>query len=418
MSLHYNLSPLEAIKFFYGTETNGVWIGDIIKNEKKRNINLSSMHREYLLNYGFFPINKGEMCLFHPDSIRLFSHGNYRLEDSIYWIGNSENYLVGVRADQISDDDPELFLGEVQEDNSVYWEAISDRLSDFLKNQFLRFLLLQNGVQLLEQPADIEACFGEYHVAVFDIKSRKPYTIHQDLSLCWDEDQQMYLAVMFEYDGTLSRVFKIPLGVSDNKKHGKFTIEELRELFNKEFYENSLHCDFSHALKLQEEIIARQEQAEDQKSLELGQDYQCAGRCCWKLKQWEAAEQWYQKAIPLFQENEESNPDEVSSFYLGLGGFYHDMGNQQKSEDAFETAFDISQKYQPENHYRIGQLLQTQAQKLSEEDAFLDKALDLYNQALEEYQKDPKNCKYDIARCQQLRGEVRRRKKQLNKSSN
>lgn len=44
-----------------------------------------------------------------------------------------------------------------------------------------------------------------------------------------------------------------------------------------------------------------------------------------------------------------------------------------------------------------------------------EKAIELYDQALAEYQKDPKNCKYDIARCQQLRGEAKKLLKEKSK---
>ena len=35
------------------------------------------------------------------------------------------------------------------------------------------------------------------------------------------------------------------------------------------------------------------------------------------------------------------------------------------------------------------------------------KAIEYYDQALKIFQEDPKDCKYEIVRCQQLRGEVR-----------
>ncbi len=38
------------------------------------------------------------------------------------------------------------------------------------------------------------------------------------------------------------------------------------------------------------------------------------------------------------------------------------------------------------------------------------KAIEYYDQALKIFQEDPKDCKYEIVRCQQLRGEA---KKQL-----
>ncbi|MDE7275100.1 MAG: hypothetical protein K2N95_19005 [Lachnospiraceae bacterium] len=41
----------------------------------------------------------------------------------------------------------------------------------------------------------------------------------------------------------------------------------------------------------------------------------------------------------------------------------------------------------------------------------LDRAIALYDLALEEFQKNPRDCKYDIERTQQLRGEAKRLKK-------
>ncbi len=60
-------------------------------------------------------------------------------------------------------------------------------------------------------------------------------------------------------------------------------------------------------------------------------------------------------------------------------------------------------------------IYQSQGIFLAKDKDNAEKAIEAYNKALEEFKKNPKECKYEIARTQQLRGEAKRLKKELNK---
>ena len=119
MAVLYNLEPLAAISLFYDGEKNGVWEGDFIKNEKKRGLCLPPLLREYLENYAYLEINRGQIVFFHPDQIREFNIPIDNGDVHIMTIGRAENFFVGIELDT---DELDISIGEIDEENrSIMW---------------------------------------------------------------------------------------------------------------------------------------------------------------------------------------------------------------------------------------------------------------------------------------------------------
>lgn len=85
----------------------------------------------------------------------------------------------------------------------------------------------------------------------------------------------------------------------------------------------------------------------------------------------------------------------------------------------FQAELALRLERTPDNAYDIGMIYRGKAQALNDADGDPDRVIELCNLALEQFQKNPHDsgCKYEIARVQQLRGEARRRKKELSKNS-
>ena len=161
-------------------------------------------------------------------------------------------------------------------------------------------------------------------------------------------------------------------------------------------------------------MIARMEKALAD-SVQLAEKYQLAGRCCWALEQWEQALVWYEKAAPIREMQQAELPVETCQYYIALGNFYFSCGKQAESVAMYQKAETICRQYAPQNYYQLGRIFQVQGENWSKLEGQYEHAIDFYNLALEEFQKAPKDCKYDIARCQQLRGEMKRKKKEAMK---
>ena len=94
---------------------------------------------------------------------------------------------------------------------------------------------------------------------------------------------------------------------------------------------------------------------------------------------------------------------------------FGEIGSNEKSEKAFEAAALLSEL--SGDFDALGLLYQSRGMKLDKDAETIDRAIDLYDKAIEMFQKMPRPNKHDIARTQQLRGEARRRKKEMLKSS-
>lgn len=134
-----------------------------------------------------------------------------------------------------------------------------------------------------------------------------------------------------------------------------------------------------------------------------------SAKCLWALGRFDEAERLLNSAAAAFT-------DSLIHTYTALSNMLSECGRAEESESAFDAVAKLSELVG--DYDALGMLYQTRAQKLDKDIETIDRAIELYDKAIEQFQKMPKPNKHDIARAQQLRGEARRRKKELSKQDN
>ncbi len=422
MAILYNLDPLKAIEIYYGGERHGVWNGDFIKNEKKRGLVVPPPLREFLENYGYLSINRDEngYHLFDPDGMGLVDLMAEDEEIHLLVIGalntlDSEteeeiSYWVAVQRDY---EELPAALGEETEDG-VMWSPIDTTLEGIFSVMFCSHLYKNSDVYIygeLEMDAVMEA-------RGIDPKKVLPSQGHpQHPSICYDEESGAFF-VLSQYEDSL--LLHIATRKSPEEeaadKYSSVSNEELEELFTAEFYMNALNCDFNHALELLMEIISRMTEA-GADEFAFTEKYLLAGRCLWALNRFDEAEEWYKKGLPAIESSIEDHPEKAESYFEAMANFYFDTDQTEKSREMEARAMNVLLEYMPDDCYSIGSIYCDRAKALVERKGDPEEIIELCNKALEQFQKDPHDsgCKYEIARAQQMRGEARRRKKEMDK---
>ncbi len=401
MGMLYNLDPLFAMEIFYGGEKNGVWNGDIIKNEKKRGLILPHVVREFMENFGYLDVNRNESSFqfFHPDDMWKFGLQTDSGEVPIIVIGIYGNYLLGIRTDT---EELKAAFGE-RTDDGTEWSPANLNFSGMLATMFVSLLFKSEGHEIYKDGYDIYAQIKKQGGERTKILPGQGCPQH--FSLNYSEENERFYIAEFEEHG----VEIVNLHIAPKKI---FTLEELEKQFNKEFYENSMHCDYNHALQIQLKIMKCMGDAEP---LELVPHYKRAARCYWALGKSEEAVAWYEKGLFIVENHLEDAPDQAADYYHAMANFYADTNQYQKSEEYYGKELAVRQECFPEDVYKLGMIYQSQGIFLAKDKDNAEKAIEAYNKALEEFKKNPKECKYEIARTQQLRGEAKRLKKELNK---
>lgn len=395
--MYYNLEPLKAMDIYYDGEQDGVWEGEFIKGEAHGLVYPSDL-REFLECYGNMDVNR------NPASFRIYYPGNMeeillqtQIGDiPILLIGVFENYLTGIRLDK--EEELPVAFGEQTQDG-VMWSPVNLTFSGMLVSMLVSVLFQSKGHTVFDSEEGICGALAQYGA---DQESICPGEgCPQHFSLNYNSDMDMFLIAEFdEACEQLRLLHVIPRRM--------LTLEELNQLFAQEFYTNAMHCDYRHALELQRKIIERMEEASDPG---LAEHYKLAGICCRELEQFDAAEIWYEKGLAEMERNLADAFNKAASYYHALGNFYTDIKQSEKGERYYEKGLKILRQYFPEEVEQIGRIYQSQAQFLVKGGGDPERAVELYNKALEEFQKQPKKCKYDIARTQQLRGDAKRLKK-------
>lgn len=419
MAVLYNMEPLAAMDMFYDGEKNGIWNGDFIKNEKKNGLEFPPVLREFLEKYAYLDMNKGQITFFHPDNIRMVRLTTDDGEVNIMAVGmadgtDTEKMFIGV---ELGTKNLDIAFGEINdEDRMVYWEPSDGiTLAGMLRVMFVS-TLFRGSDKFMFQGSEIDAVLKKHGAERSRIIPSIGSTQHTSIN--FDEENGAFLIAEFDESGTdIVFLHVVPRKTYEQRKAERFasvTLDELNSLFEGEFYMNSLHCDFAHALEIKLEIIKRLEQA-GANELELADHYKLAGRCLWALNRLDEAMEWYDKAGAIIKAG--GDYDKIADFYGTLGSFYADTKQWDKSDEMFEAELALRLEHFPDNAYDIGMVYRTKADHLDNADGDPDRVIELCNLALEQFQKDPHDsgCKYEIARTQQLRGKAKRRKKELAK---
>lgn len=420
MAVLYNLSPLKAMELFYDGERRGVWKGDFIKNEKERGLVLPPELREFLENYAYLEINEGgegRFKLFHPDGI-----GGVLLEDDeegeihLLVIGVLNDLWVAIRMDEC--DYMRIVFGEKSDDGVMWTPSDNGTLEGMYAVMFCSQLYRSADTFVFEDSPEIDAVLKKHGADKSLILPGEGSV--QRISICFDEDSGAFITADFSEDDEIDMLHVVPRKTYEQRKAEKYatvSLDELNVLFDGEFFGNSLHCDFEHALEIKLEIIKRLEQS-GAGDLELYENYRHAGRCCWALKRLDEALEWYDKAGAAVERL--GDPEKQAEYYNTLANFYADNGQWEKSGEFYDKELDVLRKISPDDVYKIGMNYLSRAQFLDGAQGDPERVIELCNLALEQFQQNPHDsgCKYEIARTQQLRGGAKRRKKELDKKKN
>lgn len=405
MALQINIEPLKALELFYDQEKLGVWEGDFIKNAKQRHLKLPKLLHKFLANYAYLNVNRGSNQLWVPDKIDQTEAKVNDKKQDILIIGTMRNNLVAILASECDQANPTLLLDQLPEekddDMTLVFEKSKLDLQEFLIIMLLESPTVYDTATVYNQPNDTEEIVNSYNNA--DLAKLLQVNEHPKHYICYDDETREFLGFILLPGRDIILKFK-----------SCFAIHELENIFNKEFYENATNCDFQHALKILFKLIDHLENVEGV-APDLAEKYKLAGRCCWSLKEWGEAENWYKKAERIYKDILAETLEKVGNFYENLGVFYFDKEDINKSQTAYQEVDRLSDFSGTNNPYRKGQRILRQGMLMADAKRY-QKAIELYDQALAEFQQDPKGCKYDIARCQQLRGEARKELKLKSKS--
>ncbi len=420
MAVLYNLSPLKAMELFYGGEKRGVWKGDFIKNEKERGLVLPPELKEFLENYAYLGINEGgegRFKLFHPDGI-----GGVLLEDDeegdihLLVIGVLNDLWVAIRMDEC--DYLRIVFGESSDDGTMWTPSDNGTLEGMYSVMFCAQLYRSADSFVFEDSLEIDAVLKR-HGADKSLILPSEGSV-QRISLCYDEDNGAFITADFSENDRIEMLHVVPRKTFEQRKAEKYatvSLDELKVLFDGEYYGNSLRCDYEHALEIELEIIKRLENtgAGDQ---ELYEQYKLAGRCCWSLKRPDEALEWYGKSGAIVERL--GDPKKLAEYYHILANFYADNGQWEKSDELYDKQLAVIRGNFPDDVYQIGMNYLSRAQFLDGAQGEPERVIELCNLALEQFQQNPHDsgCKYETARAQQLRGGAKRRKKELDKRKN
>lgn len=392
-----NIAPLEAMGLFYRGETLGVWEGDFIKNQKKRGLQLPELVKTFLTNFAYLSINHGAVRFWLPDQIKMVTA---QLEDKrtdLLVLGTLRDVYIMMRAADWREKNPTIYLGYTKTEDlqSEEWEFQEETwdLQSVLTKMFLESQSVYDNAEVYNDPDEVQKLITKHKLGSWIEK-----LAGQKYALGWDEKRQKFWGVIRPGEQTIIITFP-PV----------FTIWELERIFEKVFYQEHTTCDFQHALNLLTRITNYYENIKDL-SMKLAKYYKLAGLCCWKLKLWDEAETWYKKAEKLFKNSLDQVLEEMEAFYEGVASFYLAKEDMMKSQLA-QTELDRLCKFAGTDSIRTqGERIMRRAMLL-EEYGRLEDAIETYEVALMELERDPKDCKYDIARCQQLRGDAKKKLK-------
>lgn len=417
----YNLEPLKAIELFYDGEHNGVWNGDFIKMKKQSGLEIPAPLGEFLENYAYLEINKGQISFFRPDGMRIVHLPTDGGEVHIMAVGRADgadgdNIFVGI---ELGTSELDIAFGAIDDEkNMIYWEPSNGiTLGGIMRVMFVS-TLFKSSDKFLFQGAEIDTVLKKHGAERSRIMPSVGSTQHTSIN--FDEDNGAFLVAEYDERGEdIAFLHVVPRKTFEQRKAERFasvSLDELNSLFETEFYGNALHCDFAHALDIEMEIIKRLGQA-GADELELSDHYKLVGRCLWSLNRLDEAAEWYDKAGGIIKES--SDFDRLAKFYGTMASFYSAAKQYDKSDEMFKAELALRLERSPDNVYDIGMIYRDKAQILNDADSDPDRVIELCNLALEQFQKDPHDsgCKYEIARVQQLRGAARRRKKELSKNS-
>ncbi len=401
MSIRYNLTVREALELFLGDAECGMPETSLARLEKQMGAAIHPTVRAFAEKYFYMPLNSGETRL--GDFHIAYVWGEVRANEYLV-IGydEDESTMYGVQSPD-SRENPPLYIGS--HISSPEGEAVSWKLSTFTLSDFFGKVIAEGLEPFCQAAFGYEKEDISRIAAIFGA-DLKELDLGGDWgsSLCYNEERQE-LAVFRKVNGELRAVWvfaETPNHI-ERTPFGGNTDAELKQLFDEEFYINSLDCNFEFALTVNSERIKRAKDsgAPDTQAAELER---LSARCLWALGRHKEAEKLLNSAASSFTHS-------LIGVYTALSNMYDEIGEGEKREKALSAVTTLSEL--SGDYDSLGLLYLSQGMKLDKDLDTIDRAIELYEKALEMFRKMPKPNKHDIARAQQLRGEARHRKKDM-----
>ncbi len=397
MSIKYNLSVKEALDLFLGGAECGLPETSLARLEKQMGAAIHPTVRAFAERYFYMPLNSGETRL--GDFHIVHVGGQIWLDDYLV-IGTDGETMYAVQSPD-SREDPPIYMGRPEGD-IISWKLSPFMLSDFFTMVITDGLESYCKAAFAYEKEDIPGIAAIFGADLKEVGLDREW----GYSLCYSEERHE-LAVFWMADAEMigMAVFAETENQIERAPFGGNTDAELKQFFEEEFYINSLDCNYEFALTVNSERVkrARDSGAPDTQAAELER---LSARCLWALGRHKEAEKLLNSAALAFTQS-------LTSVYTALSNMYDELGEDEKREKALSAVTTLSEL--SGDYDSLGLLYQSQGMKLDKDLDTIDLAIELYEKALEMFQKMPKPNKHDIARAQQLRGEARHRKKDMPK---
>ena len=399
MSIKYNLTVSEALNLFLGGAECGLPESFLSKTEKEMGAAIHPTVREFAAKYYYLIPNSGRTRV---GDFHLVHVGSEAQVDDLLVIGRDDGAQYAVLSPD-SREDPPVFMGRRNGD-SVEWSRTELHLEGFLAKTLASGLSPYCEAAFGDNPDDIAQIakiFGA-DVKQLDFGSDWKFPI------CFNEERQE-LAVFLWGDGELKNaaVYARTSNELERIPFGGNTNAELKEFFEEEFYGNSINCNYEYALLINSERVTRLKDS-GAPATHTAELERLSARCLWALGRFDETEQLLNSVAAAFTQS-------LIHTYTALSNMLGEYGDTEKCEKAFDAVAVLSEL--AGDYDALGLMYQTRGQKLDKDISSIDRAIELYDKAIELFQKIPKPNKHDIARTQQLRGEARRRKKELLKTA-
>lgn len=397
MSIRYKLTAAEALELFLGGAECGLPESLLALTEKEMGAKIHPTVRKFAAKYFYMIPNSGKSRI---GDFHLVHVGHEMRIDDFLVISYDGNAQYAVLSTDICDN-PWVYIGRRYGEN-IEWSVTQLHLEDYLVKVIADGLSPYCETAFADNSDDISQIVKMFGADVNMLECGREW----GFSLCFNYERRE-LAVFLHGDGELKNaaVYAKTSNGLECVPFGGNTNAELTEFFEAEFYGNSINCNYEYALLINSERIRRIKES-GAHATQAAELERLSARCLWALGRFDDAEKLFNSAATAFINS-------LIHTYTAMSNMLSECGETEKSEKAFDAVAMLSEL--SGDYDALGMLYQTRGQKLDKDIATIDRAIELYDKALDQFRKMPRPNKHDIARTQQLRGEARRRKKELEK---
>ncbi len=406
MELIYNIPILKAFEMYYDGEKCGEAEGLLDAVEKKLGYPLPQLLRDFVRDYGYMSINRGLLRVLHPLDMWRMSLENEdyivfgKVGDSYVAIKASREYFTNKTYD------PKFLSGTVnEEEHSIIWTQYIITLSFFFCEMFRTNLYDDCKCSDVRGVRETAAAMELYGI---DARKFTPFDGKTHYAICGDN--KMFVIADYSAAGEFNRMFTLMKGDNwelSGQRFAALKTEDINGLLSGCFY--GVNPDYERSLMLNNELIRRAELNGAGKHV-ITEQKKISARSLWALGRIDEAEKMYSEMIDsVLNDTSGYGQKTLISVLEAAVNFFLDTGKTTEYEKYSAMLKELCEK--AEDFDAIGSMYWAQAQQIDHDLNRIDEAIEMYEKAIEAFKKAPKPNKHDIARCQQLRGEARRRKK-------